>query len=167
MPLFWSFCLLFSFSFVTARDCGRIAVLVILGIIYAFAIIWHCSLLTDNYEQTEILESCDLKPTVDDQFCLFLIRVLGPIWFDILRDGCHLIIVLVLLLYVNVFRRGEEENTRPLISNPFNGRLLNPSSIFNRRKQRRRIRYRRSTFVFRYVLRRTGQIHCRLRRHGS
>ena len=166
MPLFWSFCLLFSFSFVTARDCGRIAVLVILGIIYAFAIIWHCSLLTDNYEQTEILESCDLKPSVDKHFYLFLIRILGPIWFDILRDAFLLIIVLVLLLYVNVFRRGEdEEDTRPLLLDPFDDRLLNQSLKFNRRQQRRRIRYRRSTFVFRYVLRRTGQIHCRLRLH--
>ena len=131
-----------------------------------FVIPWHGFLLFVSYHEKEILESCDLKPSVDKHFYLFLIQILGPIWFDILRDAFLLIIVLVLLLYVNVFRRGEdEEDTRPLLLDPFDDRLLNQSLKFNRRQQRRRIRYRRSTFVFRYVLRRTGQIHCRLRLH--
>jgi len=136
-------------------------------IVYPFVFGWQIILLIINYHQKEIFESCHSKPIIDDQFCLFLSRIWGPIWFDILRDAFHLIIVLVFLLYLNVIYR-EEEDIRPLISMPFNDRLLNPPLplIFDRRKQRRRIRYRRSTFVFRYVLRRTGQIHCRLRRYG-
>jgi len=126
-------------------------------IVYPFVFGWQIILLIINYHQKEIFESCHSKPIIDDQFCLFLSRIWGPIWFDILRDAFHLIIVLVFLLYLNVFRQGEKEDTRPLISNA-------PLKL-NRRKQRRRIRYRRSTFVFRYVLRRKGQIHCRLRLH--
>ena len=165
-PLFWSFCLLMIFADLTWWYCNAVIVIMAPVTVYSFVFLWHSFLLFIHYHEKELLESCHSKPTVDDQFCLFLIRVWGPIWFDILRDGFHFIIVLIFLLYLNVIYR-EEEDIRSLISMPFNGRLLNPPLIFDRRKQRRRIRYRRSTFVFRYVLRRTGQIHCRLRRYRS